>query len=67
VKFSIILYIYLFSCIGLLKTNLSTVNTLSIDKNEKSAFFVAFEIFFLNSLFLQENFLKKATIDSDRA
>jgi hypothetical protein len=46
------LYIYLFSCIHLLKNKLSRVSTPSIDKYQNSAFFVAFQIFFLNSLFL---------------
>jgi len=42
VKFSIILYIYLFYCIHLLKSNLSSMKTFSIDKCQKYAFFRCF-------------------------
>jgi hypothetical protein len=35
-----------------IEKKLSTMSTLSIDKYQKSAFFVDFEVFFLNSLFL---------------
>ena len=62
-KFSIILYIYLFSCIGLLKKKLSTVNTLSIDKKGKIVTF----LFFCKYSHYENKFFKQATIDSDRA
>jgi hypothetical protein len=44
------------------------MNTPSIDNYQKSAFFIASGVLFLNLLFLYENvFLKKAVIDFDRA